>query len=91
MQNNSDNGADAGNDRFPRGSAFSGRHNTGDNGCYHEEQAIESAPADVIFHISVKDRDDGHPAGSVRLAEDFPVRNNLKDEPYQFKDQDGSQ
>ena len=88
VQDNSDNAADADNDRLPHGSAFSGRHNTGDNGCYHEEQAIESAPADVIFHISVKNRNDRHPAGPVRLAEDFPVRNNLKDEPYQLKDQD---
>ena len=82
VQNKRNDAADAGNDHLPRGSAFAGRQNTADNGRHHEEQAIESAPADVIFHISVKNRNDGHPAGPVRLAEDFPVRNNLKDEPF---------
>ena len=84
MQDQCDNAANAGDNRFPDGSICTDRHKIEQKGCDQEEQAIDATPADIIFHKSVKNRNDGLPTGYACFAEDLPVRNNLKNEPYQL-------
>ena len=73
------NAAHTGNDSLPRGSVCPDSHKAGQKGHHQEEKSKESAPADVIFHNRVKNRNDGLPAALAGLMEDLPVCNDLKD------------